>query len=170
MSTKGQQRHSRQKYDNRSTIPKECLDNLSAIINDSNGTQKLVQCADSFGKNLARAGLTTSQIRALFGEVRQIESQWKMGLQHMQDSEQNTVGEEQVRQAKRRLILLKPKLAYRARKKEPNGKGPLTDLVKVLDKALDIVQESDDPNKSFFNFVAYFEAILAYHKGHGGKD
>lgn len=168
MSHKNQQRYSRQ--NDRSTIPKECLDNLETIINDSNGTQKLVQCADDFGKNLAAAKLTTSQIRALFGEVRQIESQWKMGLQQSQNNEQSAVGEEQVRQAKRRLILLKPKMAYRARKKEQNGRGPLTDLVKVLDKAIDIVQESDDPNKSFFNFVSYFEAILAYHKGHGGKD
>lgn len=51
---------------------------LRAIITRDDGTPTLVDWADSLGKALKEANLTTSQIRALFGEVRQIQGEWSI--------------------------------------------------------------------------------------------
>jgi CRISPR-associated protein Csm2 len=93
---------------------------------------------------------------ALFGEVRQIQAQW-------------TMGGDSRKLAGRRLVLLKPKMAYRARKER--GKA-VEDLVKVLDPALDEVINERNPDRqggNFQRFVEFFEAILAYHKAYGGN-
>jgi CRISPR-associated protein Csm2 len=129
---------------------------LKTIITDANGAETLVKRADDLGKSLQSAGLTTSQIRALFGEVRQIQAQWRMG------SDQQAL-------ARRRLILLKPKMAYRAKRER---KKAVEDLVSVLDPALDLVIQEKNPEnqtRRFENFVDFFEAILAYHKAYGGN-
>jgi CRISPR-associated protein Csm2 len=126
---------------------------LKTIITDPNGTQKLVEQAERLGKHLKEIGLSTSQIRSLFGEIRQIQAEWGTNPQR----------------AFRRLVLLKPKMAYRARK-ERKGKA-VGELVKVLDPALDYVikAEPKDQEKNFQRFVEFLEAILAYHKAYGGE-
>ncbi len=132
------------------------LSDLKTIITDPNGAEKLVKSADGLGKQLKDIGLTTSQIRALFGEVRQIQAQWGMGEQSRQ-------------KALRRLILLKPKMAYRARKERSKA---VQELVSVLDPALEFVIGEKSPEKQdehFKRFVEFFEAILAYHKAYGGN-
>ncbi|HXF61840.1 MAG TPA: type III-A CRISPR-associated protein Csm2 [Caldilineaceae bacterium] len=129
---------------------------IRAIITDSDGAQTLVQYADRLGNDLKRNKLTTSQIRALFGEVRQIQAQWKMG------GEQRAL-------ARRRLTLLKPKMAYRARKEQGQAVKMLVD---ELEPALDLViAESDEEKQTLYfqHFVEFFEAILAYHKAYGGN-
>jgi len=129
---------------------------LRTIITDPDGTETLVKRADELGKDLTNARLTTSQIRALFGEVRQIEAQWGMSADQRQ-------------RAQRRLVLLKPKMAYRARKER--GKG-VQELIDVLDPAVDLVIKEPDIKKQdghFQRFVEFFEAILAYHKAYGGN-
>lgn len=129
---------------------------LKKIITDPDGAQILVQQADRFGEQLARDRLTTSQIRALFGEVRQIEALWEMGS-------------EQRARARRRLILLKPKMAYRARKERG---AAVRELVDVLSPAVDLVAKESDPARQdghFSRFVEFFEAVLAYHKAYGGN-
>jgi CRISPR-associated protein Csm2 len=134
------------------TIPSN---DLRTIITDPNGAETLVRWADTLGRDLKNAGLTTSQIRALFGEVRQIQAQWNMG-------------EESRQKARRRLVLLKPKMAYRARKER--GKA-VQDLVDALRPALDEVISEKNAAKQdehFRHFVEFFEAILAYHKAYGG--
>lgn len=128
---------------------------IKLIITDPNQTQLLVQQAHQFGCALKESGLTTSQIRALFGEVRQIEAMWDTDGQHPQ--------------ALKRLILLKPKMAYRSRKERGRG---VEELVKVLEPALDHVvteKNSDQQRQRFTRFVEFFEAILAYHKAAGGS-
>ena len=135
------------------TIQKQTL---QTIITDPNGAETLVREANALGKELAKNRLTTSQIRALFGEVRQIEAQWQMG-------------DLQRQKAERRLILLKPKMAYRA--KRERGRG-VKELVSVLDPAIDLVIDEKEPQRkqeNFQRFVDFFEAILAYHKAHGGN-
>lgn len=137
------------------------IDNIQIrkIICDFDSTKVLVSSAEQFGKFLTSKdnNLSTSQIRALFGEVRQIQGQWETD---------NTANRQK---AVRRLYLLKPKMAYRAKKER--GKG-VEELVEVLDTALDFVlneenQEKQDEN--FKRFVEFFEAILAYHKAYGGN-
>ena len=130
---------------------------ISTIITgtDVDATKKLVNSADALGRELKKNGLTTSQIRALFGEVRQIEAQWSMGKENRQ-------------RALRRFILLKPKMAYRARKERVQA---VQDLVAVLTPAVDEVLNSreEEQDRNFRHFVEFFEAILAYHKAAGGN-
>jgi len=129
---------------------------LRTIIADPDGAETLVKWADQLGRSLKDSGLTTNQIRALFGEVRQIEAQWSMGSESRQ-------------RAARRLILLKPKMAYRARRERGRG---VQELVDVLNPALDEVTREKDAAKQdadFKRFVEFFEAILAYHKAYGGS-
>lgn len=130
---------------------------LRTIVADPNGAEVLVSAADQLGKDLKGQGLTTSQIRALFGEVRQIQGQWTM----------DSTTQRQL--ARRRMILLKPKMAYRARKERGRA---VQELVNVLDPALDVVISEKDLTKQqedFNRFVEFFEAILAYHKAYGGN-
>ncbi len=129
---------------------------LQTIIMDPKGAEKLVETAKTLGRDLESMGLTTSQIRALFGEVRQIQGQWSIDAASRQ-------------KAARRLVLLKPKMAYRSRSER--GKA-VQELVSVLEPALDLVIQEKDPAKqdgNFQRFVEFFEAILAYHKSFGGR-
>lgn len=131
------------------------MKHLETIITDPKGTQTLVELADELGKSLKSQGLSTAQIRALFGEVRQIEAEWSM--------------EGHRDRALHRLILLKPKMAYRARKERGRA---VENLVEVLDPSLDLVikeQNEQKQDNNFQRFVEFFEAILAYHRAYGGR-
>lgn len=122
---------------------------LRRIITDESAAQELVQEAEKLGQALARP-LTTSQIRSLFTEVRQIQYDWQVKPDR----------------AKHRLILLKPKMRYRVGRQTREARKPVETLVGVLEPALDLVQ-GDAAN--FRRFVEFFEAILAYHKAYGGN-
>jgi CRISPR-associated protein Csm2 len=108
----------------------------------------LVEVAERLGRYFANNGshnsLSTSQIRNVFGEVKRLQ---------MKGFDEQTA---------RELILLKPKLAYQAGR---HG-GKVKELAHVLSKAID--QVGSDAQR-FEHFVDFFEAILAYHKAHGGK-
>ncbi len=106
----------------------------------------LVDQAEQIGRALSGT-LTKSQIRNIFGTVRQIQMNW--------------TGEAQKAASYRQLLMLKPKINYQAartREVEP--------LADVLDKAIDYVE---DNQVRFGRFVDFFEAILAYHTAEGGK-
>lgn len=128
------------------TFPKPNPEELKTIITSPQGAEILVKYARDIGEALARQ-LTTNQIRAIFGEVRRIEGDWKINPER----------------ASRNLILLKPKMAYRARRER--GKA-VEDLVSVLTPAVEYVGKDSG---NFTRFVEFFEAILAYHKAYGGN-
>lgn len=114
--------------------------------------EKLVNRAEMLGKDLVGKGLTTSQIRNVFGQVRQIEMRWR----------------QEPKESYRQAVLLKPKLAYFSKRH-----APLEPLAHVLSQALDIMSQGKDEeerHQRFQHFVEFFEAVLAYHKKHGGKD
>ena len=114
--------------------------------------QVLVTQAKDFGETMQAAGLSKSQIRGVFGTVRQIHASWDNT-----ESKQNM----------RKVLLLKPRLAYQG-SREPKVK-PLAD---VLSSAIDLVAADNDEQvqaKRFGYFVDLFEAILAYHTAAGGK-
>jgi CRISPR-associated protein Csm2 len=130
-------------------------DDIHKIVTDPNGAETLVKAADQAGKELSDMKLTTSQIRSLFGEVRQIEAEWGMGNEHRG-------------RALRRLILLKPKMAYRSRKERGQAVKALVDLLRpAVDE---VIKEKDEKkqDEAFGRLVEFFEAILAYHKAYGG--
>lgn len=117
-----------------------------------------ISYAEDFGKLLVNNRLTTSQIRNIFGEVKRIASDVKR---------------DGLNAHKKAFLMLRPKLAYAA--KRAGGRG-IEDLKKVLDTAHIAVteqmsiQEKKKGEKAFENFVDFFEAILAYHKAAGGRD
>ena len=127
---------------------------LHAIVEDGDA-ETTVQVAEKLGRDLARK-LSTSQIRNIFGTVRRIEMTWP-------EEPQDAAEEQEAEQARRELLLLKPKMAYQA--KRERGRGVQT-LVDVLTEAIDLVKGD---RQRFQHFVDFFEATLAYHKAHGGN-
>ncbi|MCS6888735.1 MAG: type III-A CRISPR-associated protein Csm2 [Chloroflexus sp.] len=111
----------------------------------------LVKEADQFGEALSR-GLTTSQIRNIFGEVRAIEQEVPVGAEKLPITVQ------------RRLLMLKPKLAYQVGRFSNNE--ALRAFADTLTEAIGLI---GDDVRRFHAFVDLFEAILAYHRRYGGK-
>ncbi|MEW5958877.1 MAG: type III-A CRISPR-associated protein Csm2 [Chloroflexota bacterium] len=139
------------------SFPQPTDQELKIIITNKDGAETLVKCAEEIGKTLARQ-LTTSQIRAIFGEVRRIEGDWRPIAAGEQEK-----STERAKRASRNLILLKPKMKYRAEKERS---AAVRNLVSVLSPAIDLVQNDE---QNFTRFVEFFEAILAYHKAYGGN-
>lgn len=93
---------------------------------------------DKYGKpKTVAAKLTTNQLRKFFGEVKR---------QQMQGFDKTD------------FIMLKPKLAYAVGRSDKASK--IKDLYFVLSNAIDKVTDEN----GFRNFIAIFEAIVAYHK------
>jgi CRISPR-associated protein Csm2 len=92
--------------------------------------------------------VSSSQIRNAFGTMRKLQM-W--GWEDPKTQSQ--------------LLLLKPRLAYTAGRQPSKSAEPYMELRDVLCHSID--QVKDDP--TFINFCNFFEAILAYHKAHGGK-
>lgn len=106
------------------------------------GGKPLVDVAEKLGPRLYQGRLTTSQIRNIYGTVKQME---------MRGFDANE------------FVLLKPKLAYAAARADTQGARELKD---VLTWAID---EVGNDEMKFARFVDFFEAILAYHKAAGGR-
>ena len=116
------------------------------------GGRALVELAERVGGQVKNQGLTTNQIRNVYGLVKQMEMRMKAAQR--QDSAWNWQHE---------LAMLKPKMAYAAAR--ASGRGAEI-LAQVLSRAIDEV--GSDALK-FARFVDLFEAILAYHKAAGGR-
>lgn len=122
----------------------------------------LVESAQQIGNDIARQ-LSTSQIRNVFGEVRRIQMNWP---EHQESLSEND--RQRAQDAYRQTVLLRPKLAYQARKERGRG---VEELQAVLDPCIEIIQKADSAKKKLYfdRFVDFFEAILAYHKAAGGR-
>lgn len=119
-----------------------------------------IQFAECFGRDLATMkddrkrdqSLTTAQIRNVFGEVRRIQMANKKAINNEKEFDESSI------------LLLKPKLAYSA--KRANRKA-VYELADVLSKGIDAVVTDGtvkDKIQYFENFANFFEAVLAYHK------
>ena len=118
--------------------------NLDARV-ITEGGETLVKKAEQLGQQLVKERLTTSQIRNIYGAVKKMQMKGELDTH--------------------KLLMLKPKLAYAAKRhKEVKGVDTLKD---VLTQAIDLVEND---SKKFNRFVDFFEAILAYHKDAGGRD
>lgn len=96
-------------------------------------------------------GITTSQLRNIFSEVKRIELK-------MEDNNVDW---------KTDALMLRPKIAYNTARTISRTKGSrMRELRDVLEMALKNVSEKND----FRNFSKFFEGIIAYHKVYGGKD
>lgn len=124
---------------------------IQSIMTADESGKELVEYAQQVADALVKNGLTRSQIRTIFTEVRQIEAMW--GASHQKE-------------ALRRLVMLKPKLAYQTART-----SGMERLRKELTAAIDEVEKASPEQKdaAFQRFVDFFEAILAYHRAQGGR-
>lgn len=143
----------RQRGDQSPSVQPISADDLKKIMTEDSAeaVQLLIQKAEKLGKELSKE-LTTSQIRNIFGEVRSIEQE--VGL------EEKTLP----LNVQRRLLMLKPKMAYQVGRFGNND--ALSALVKTLSDAINLI---GNDVRRFHTFVDLFEAILAYHRRYGGK-
>jgi CRISPR-associated protein Csm2 len=122
-------------------------EDIKSFIQKDETAKQMVKYAEDLAKEIVR-DVSTSQIRNAYGTVKKLE------MQSVFDNK-----------AYRELLLLKPKLAYargRSSKKETFKK--LEDALSAGIDAVDVKQP-----ETFKRFCNFFEAILAYHKAHGGK-
>ena len=131
---------------------------LCNIIQDGDAV-KLVNEADTLASAIATEGVSKSQIRNIFGEVRTIDTSWRP------PSEPPTTEENsEARKNMRRLLLLKPRMAYQAKR---DSKVPATKvLMDTLKDAVDPAVADTQPQvlyQRFKYFSEFLEAIVAYH-------
>lgn len=93
--------------------------------------------------------LTTSQIRIAFGEMRRIQQK---GFQGEKSS----------------FFMLKPKLAYAVKRHDKKGIKDFYTLFSWAYASVD-TKNDDAGEKHFKNLMQIMEAVLAYHKFHGGQ-
>ena len=111
---------------------------------DQESVKQLIQWAEKIGYVIKAEGISTAQIRRVFGAVREIQ------MKGFDKPEQ-----------RRALLLLKPKLAYTAGREKKTAR-----LARVLAAAIDYVETGPQ----FDNFANFFEAIIAYHRAAGGSN
>ena len=142
-------------------------ESLKRIIQEGDARELVLQAetlGTKFGKKKGRdSPVTTNQIRAIFGTVRQIEMNWPIRTsQDKQDEQKEKEQREKAERAKRSLMLLKPKVVYRAaRERAPEFKQ----FAQVVTESVDMVlADGGDTRQRFGYFVDFFEAMMAYHK------
>lgn len=117
-------------------------------VNKANEWGKLL--VEPNNRRFDQDALTTSQIRNIFGELRRIQLNGYVS-------------------EKTSFILIKPKLAYVVKRHKKKG----VDLFyQLFCNAYDSIDFKDDSNGEiqFRNLMNLMEAVLAYHKFHGGKE
>jgi CRISPR-associated protein Csm2 len=111
---------------------------------------EMIEACEFIGRFMAHAGkndnqaLTKSQIRNVFGEIKRIQIK---GFEN----------------EKKSFYLLKPKVAYNAGRHNKLG-------ILVFKEYFNLAHACVENASDYEHFCDFFEAILAYHKAHGGKD
>lgn len=128
---------------------KPILDDTEAVLNMTD-PEKFVRLAEGLGefctqdyqegRRRIRRKISSSQIRSIYDQVQRLPDRY----------------DEEV---KRRLQLLRPKLAYARGRHEQ-----LADFQEVFDELIQKVKDE----RQLGNFKKFFEAVVAYHKAHGG--
>jgi len=114
-------------------------------------TPEAITYANKFGEYLQKRKLSSSQLRNVFGEMKQIEWQLKK------------VGTKDIYH---RYLLLYPKLAYAAGRQSSEA---LNDFKKVFEKAYSTITNENEFQEYYQNLLAFVESTLAFHKAFGGK-
>ncbi len=113
-------------------------------------TESTVKFADCFArmKLVDRNGITTSQFRNIYGELKRIQLK---GLAS----------------EKAAFHLLLPKIAYAVKRKETDGAKEFNKLIQEAHSVVKV--DTSNADVRFKNFCDFIEAVLAYHKFHGGS-
>lgn len=127
---------------NNDRVEKPSLSQVKVWVQE--GVDKLaVEFAEKSGKFMQQNGLTTSQIRNFYGEIKRIQ---------MSDFEK----------CKTSFCLLKPKIAYAVSRQSNDG-------IRFFQSFFNEAFSAIDSKKDFDNFCELMEAMLAYHKANNGK-
>lgn len=120
------------------------------VINSQGIKPEAIDFADNFAIYLTRgSGMTTTQIRNFFGEVRKIQMK----------TVAKSVGD---------FAMLKPRIVM-ARARDP--KSRISEFEKVIIYLLDNMSiKSDSIDQEFQNFADFIEAIVAFHKAYSNKN
>lgn len=135
----------------------EVLKDIPEIIGDDSKTELLIKHARSIGEGI-KDDVSTSQVRNIFGPVRYIQLRWRADTP-----------EAEAEKVFRQVMLLRPKLAYQAKRTNKPG---FYGLEKILGKSIEEISKGKDAkerHERFRRFAEFFEAILAYHTAAGGK-
>ncbi len=144
----------REKFDSMRKLL-ENTDGLSTSIIEKGDSKVLVVAAEAMGLYLMKRGITSSQLRNIFGYAKRI------------DEEVKNTSEPLSSDVVHKLLLLSPKLAYVAgRETNRDKKGALELLREFFDKCVEKI--GTDATK-FKRFIDLFESILSYHKFYGAK-
>ncbi|MBN1429327.1 MAG: type III-A CRISPR-associated protein Csm2 [Anaerolineae bacterium] len=103
-------------------------------------TEKLIAEAKRIGEAMAAADVPNTQFRSIFGTLRQIQRDWKEG--------------DDPKPFHRKLQMLKPKLAYQARR--------VTKAAPIADSLTEPITQVGSDWKRFQTFMDFAEATLAY--------
>jgi CRISPR-associated protein Csm2 len=120
---------------------------IKSFIQKDETAKRMVEYAEKLAMEICR-DVSSSQIRNAYGTVKKLE------MQSVFDNK-----------SYRELLLLKPKLAY------ARGRSSKKEIFKKLEDTLSAAIDAVDVKEpeTFKRFCNFFEAILAYHKAHGGK-
>ncbi len=110
----------------------------------------LVGRADQIGGELSQK-MTTSKIRTFLDEVNRIDAEIK-GKEEDFDSS--------------RVTMLKPQLAYAAGREKGDERRVLTEFAELFFAAIGKVEDAKD----FKRFMDFTQAVVAYHRFHGGSN
>ncbi len=130
-------------FDKETEINTICTEFKTKWISDKVDNE-MVTFTEKAGKAMKQNGLTTSQIRNVYGEIKRIQ----------------VAGFEKERTS---FYLLKPKMAYALGRDNRNLGLKL--FKNIFDKCFDFVKDE----KTYKNFCYLIEALIAYHKSFGGK-
>lgn len=121
----------------------------------------LVECAEKIGKGISK--VKNSQLRGIFASARQIQTNWPSAAGSQ--SEPNDTLTQKANDAYRQAVLLRPRISY------AGSRNALEGLDSILNEALKLVNGKPEERRTrYFRFVDFFEAIVAYHKLHGGRN
>lgn len=123
------------------SLPNDLADATPQIID---------KVADQKGKEFNK--IKTNQIRNVFSHINKIRTTFKNQKEWTAEIERD-------------LVLLRPKLAYAA-----GRQNVVKQFQEFLSKQINATVSSKDKIKALENFFALVEAIVAYHKFHGGRD
>jgi len=144
----------RDQADRIGNLIKSNLGSFSKEIFEEGNAKTLVLLSQVMGRYLKEKGVTSSQIRNIFGYVKRID----MGI----DSKSTALDASTLK----KLYLLSPKLAYVIGRNGRNVGTALTVLKELFDKSIEKVGNNKEKFKTFMDL---FESILSYHKFYGGK-
>lgn len=132
---------------------------IEAISKEPLTPFNLVKWSEKLGEILVQRRLKSAKLRRIYDPVTVLKSKLRATIGKSEQERNKNL--ESIRAS---LLFLKPKLrseAYRERGVEP--------LARALETYIDRVIESKEI-EDYDNFINFFESIVGYHKGFGGRD